>query len=130
MDNETYWAATEAEEALLGAILIESSNGSKDAITATSKVVSINDFTDYHRHGALRSRLYYAMLACKNPPHQINVARQLNIMGILKSGDCYQLAMLVATCPNCFLYEEYAKAIREYSEQRQGKHIVYTKGAE
>lgn len=130
MTNESYWAAMEAEKALLGAILIESADGnSKTAIRESRRFVSPKDFTDYAMHDSIRSRFFYAMIYCENPPHQINLARQLNSMDLLKAGDIEEMSSLIATCPNCFLFEDYAKAVKEYSEQRHGKKAVHIRGA-
>ncbi len=125
MIPESLRAAREAEQALLGAILIESSNGSKDAITAARAIALPSHFTDHGFTDNQNERIYTAMLSCDGAPDQINVARYLFQIGDLRKGDIPHLCNLVAECPDCFQYIEYANAVKEYAEARNGhKHLV------
>lgn len=112
---EVFEATREAEMALLGAILIMAS------IEDVPKLeVSPEDFLDYGLYDNKHTRIYQAMLKCQRP-HQINVARELNRQNKLKKYDCAYLSRLVATCPFPLDYLEYANAVKEYSNKRQGK---------
>lgn len=126
-------AAIDAEEALLGAILIESTTSTKDAITGISTMLSISDFYGYGPNAPIErqpqnTRIYHAMLHSKNPPHQIEVVRTMSRLGILQSGDIPYLCHLVAVCPCSLDYPHYAEAVRDYSKARRGDARPVFKG--
>ncbi len=125
INDEISSATVQAEEALLGAILIESTHGDRQAIQAVLAIVSPSDFYGYYEKQALvrqtrHARIFYAMTKTERPPHQITTAQEMNRLGILQSGDCAYLCHLVSMCPCSLDYVDYAKAVREYSLQRQG----------
>lgn len=112
---ELLQATGEAEEALLGAILIESTRGTREAINAVSHILSAHEF-----HGQGRAKIYQAMLQCPLPPHQISVALQMKDMGTLEPGVCSYLCLMVSTVPCSLDYMHYALAVKGYSKARKG----------
>jgi len=114
-------ARREAEEALLGAILIESAfKGVSESVRAASKLVRPEHFLGYYDKQPMsrqpkRVRIYQAMLDCESPPHQITVAHQLFNTETLIAGDCAYLCHLVAVCPCSLDFESYALAIVGYA---------------
>ncbi len=119
--DEVFIATKEAEEALLGAILIESASaGTRDAIKEVSNIIVVSDFEDGQFHDGLRSRIYAAMLSCLEVPHQINVALELERTDKLHKGDCAYLCHLVSVCPCSLDYMDYAQAVISYSDKRKG----------
>ncbi len=115
MGIEEVDATLQAEESLLGAILIESSDNSTQAISEVNKIVKSEDFYGVDRN----SRVFEAMLRTEHP-HQIGVAQTLYRNGKLASGDISYLCHLVFQCPCSLDYLDYAKAVKTYSLARQG----------
>jgi len=118
-------AILNAEEALLGAILIDSAGGDDTAIKTVARIVSTNDF--YGGSNSHHGRIYHAMIRSTQPPHQIVTAQTMQKLNTLQKGDCSYLRELVSKCPCSLDYESYARAVKEYSLQRQGiKKPMYT----
>jgi len=133
-NDENIPTTIQAEEALLGAILIESTRGDREAIDATSSIITLADFKGYlasqvTERQPIRSRIFYAMVKSNNPPHQIATAQTMNKLGLLQSGDCAYLCRLVSLCPCSLDYMDYAKAVKDYSHQRNGAHPIVFKDA-
>ena len=127
-------ATTQAEEALLGAILIESTRGDREAIDIISGIVTLADFKGYlasqpTERQSIHSRIFYAMVKSDNPPHQIVTAQTMNKLGLLQNGDCAYLCRLVSFCPCSLDYMDYANAVKDYSQQRDGKQPLVFKDA-
>jgi replicative DNA helicase len=112
---ETFNANYQAEEFVLGAILIQSSDGSRETINEIRYLLKPEYFTDFSRYNPLHSRIYEAMLNCEGAPHIINVMRQLSKMGNLKTGDINILEHCLSLNFNSFEYLSFANAIREYA---------------
>jgi replicative DNA helicase len=122
--SEIVYARNFAEQSLLGSILLDSASGSREVILKVSTIVTPDDFYD-----DLHKRIYRAMLACANPPHQINVAYEMARLNNLMKGDCAYLLNLIATTPNWLDYLDYADKVKAYSLQRQGIKRPMIRGA-
>lgn len=125
--TESETAAYTAEENLLGAVMIQSSFGDKTAIEAVSLILETIDFEgcflkDKPYIWPPHARVYYAMLYCENSPHQVNVALQMDKLGILRLEDCAHLAYYIRMTPCSLDYLDYANAVKEYSTMRQVKY--------
>jgi hypothetical protein len=119
-------AQIEAEESLLGAIMIQAQGG--DNRTKELKIEP-GDFygcvqSDKPDRWPIRARVYYAMTQCDCPPHQINVANQMFNLGILHDGDCAMLCSYVAVTPCSMDYQDYAKVLKDYSVKRKAKWMA------
>lgn len=119
--SEIFEAIRQAEEALLGAILIESSY-SANPVYEIKFIVSASDFLDHNKYDNRHSRIYQAMLNCDRP-QQINVAIEMARQGTLKPRDCAHLSHCIAMCPCSLDYLSYAKVVKEYSLIRNGKKM-------
>jgi len=134
MSEETE-ATIQAEESLLGAILIESAYaGNRDAINRARDIISPGNFYGYLPGKAInqqsqRARIFYAMVQSESPPHQVETARTLNQLGLLQTGDVALLCHLVSVCPCSLDFEDYAKAVKDYSLCRGGTRRPVYKGA-
>lgn len=121
--DEVQTATRLAEQALLGAILIESSCGSMTAIHTARGRVRPEDFLGYLATAkpwdrCIHARIYQAMLSCQLPPHQINTAQEMNRLHILQPGDCAYLLELISLCPCALDYKSYAVVVARYAELR------------
>ncbi len=117
---ESQEARLEAEESLLGALLIEGANLNETAIEEVKAIIQSSHFIHYNdgRH----ARIYEAMTHLKHP-HQVAVAEELNQNNKLQKGDCSYMAHLVAECPCPIAYMDFARAILSYShETRKPKY--------
>jgi|GEM_PF-3638884 replicative DNA helicase len=114
--------AIEAERALLGAILIEGT--SENVIPIVSAILSVNDFNQETPH----IKIYNAMLKC-DLPHIVNVPRQMVDDYTWQDSDYSYLMLLIADCPNSLDYKSYAKAVKDYSNERRGFIKPRFKGA-
>ncbi len=121
--SEIINASFDAEDSLLGAILIDATNGSKQAINKAKTIVNPGDFHQYNNR-----LIFTAMLACKDAPHQINVARQMLNMGILEDGCVSQMSHCISITPTHLDYQDYADAVREYSQRHRGDLPIKAKG--
>lgn len=122
-------AEQQAEESLLGAILLESSDSSKESIRKASSIIHYSDFYGFNpghdkqpKLWPIRSRIFHAMTQCPEAPHQINTALQMDRLGILQDGDITYMQHLVVICPCPLDYADYAKAVKEYSVKRLVKY--------
>ena len=121
-------ATIQAEEILLGAILIDSSgDGSTKAIKDVAAILKPEDFrgcipTDKLEHWVWRARFFYAMTQCELPPHPVNLANKLAEMGLLQKHDISLMSHCVSCVPCSLDYPHYAKAVKDYSIQRQIKY--------
>ncbi len=121
---EVLQASLDAEVALLGSILIESTRGTREAINEVAKFLKPSDFRSEQNR-----RIFSAILSCPGPPHEINVAEQLHALNLLQDGDCSHLCLCVASVPCSLDYSDYAKAVLHYSEEREGKKVSIVRGA-
>ncbi len=121
-------ATTQAEEVLLGAILIDScGDGTNEAIKKVSAIVEPKDFrgcivSDPVERWVWRARFFYAMTKCTLPPHEVNLANKLTELGLLLKHDVQLMAHCVSLVPCSLDYLHYAKAVKDYSIQRQVKY--------
>ena len=123
---EEVQAARQAEENLLGAILVDASDGEADRhfIDAIAFIVKPFDFMGFDNRYPVNSwqcqngRIYSAMLTCKGAPHSVNVAAELSRRGLLKQGDLSQLSHCIAELPTHLDWNDYAVAVRYYSQLR------------
>lgn len=122
--GEIIEATYNAEECLIGAILIESTDGTRNAINQIATILAPEEFySDQH------SLIYTAMLRCPLPPHQINTARQMLADKTLEDGVCSLLCQCVSVTPSSLDYFDYAMAVKRYSEHRSGIKHTPVKGA-
>jgi replicative DNA helicase len=119
-------AMHQAEECLLGAILIGASDGLDDrgTINACAFIVKPADFWDFDARYPVNirqcqnGRIYSAMLACKGPPHVVNVATEMSARGLLRDGDQAHLSHCIAEVPTHLDWNDYAISVRYYSQLR------------
>lgn len=102
----------DAEEALLGAILIEGT--CVNVLPEIKDLVSTDDFSR-----DIYQRIYRAMLKCELP-HIINVAHQMFTDKTLESKDCAAMRLFIAFCPTSLEYLAYAQAVSAYAKARRG----------
>jgi len=125
---EVNTATEDAEESLLGAILIQSTGGSRQAIDAVMDIIRPWDFrgcvaTDKPWMWIWRARVFYAMTLCESSPHIINVAHKLAELNLLEPYDCSLMAQCESNTPCSLDYLDYAKAVKDYSVKRQIKEL-------
>ncbi len=117
-------ATFEAEECLIGALLIESTRGTRQAIERVAQIIAATDL-----HTGQQSRIFLAMLSCESPPHQVSVALELDRKGLLQEGDCAYLRLCVSVVGCSLDYEDYANAVKYYSQARLGHDNIRVRGA-
>lgn len=120
-------SASEAEDCLLGSILIESCRGDNEAIRKVSNILQPWDFkgcsqSDKPAYWATNPKIYYAMLKCDLPPHIIAVSRKLVELDLLDIKHPAYMRHLEYSVPCSLDYLHYARAVKEYSLQRQVKY--------
>jgi len=123
--SEVLEATLDAEEALIGSILLESSNGSRETINKVALILKPQDFYD-ERHQVI----FKAMIQCPLPPQQINTARQIRANNELAKDIISHMSHCIATVPCSLDYQYYAEAVLKYSELRTGKKRPHVKGAQ
>ena len=117
-------AAWEAEEKLLGAILLGSSNydglnRGRRIINSVRRMVSSEDFHAQSKWGDTRNRrIYEAMLSTTLPPTVTNVERELARNHQLQKDDCLSLEQFFDTCPTYVDWPYYAGAVVDYAKRR------------
>jgi len=109
-------AMYEADDCLIGALLIEATTQTRDALIEVSGIVEPGDF----KH-PLNQTIFKAMCDCGKPPHQINTAQQLADTGTLDKHAIAHMSHCIAITPCSLDYLDYAKAVKYYSEVRQAK---------
>ncbi len=107
-------ATCEAEDNVIGAILINASDGSREAIIAIRAILQPQDFRQ-----DINRIIYTGMLACPNAPHQINVAAELARQGTLQNGVIPHLHYCVSVSTGLD-YVDFARDVKEYSQRRRG----------
>ena len=123
-------ATVQAEEVLLGAILIDSAgDGTNEAIQKVKAIIEPADFrgcipTDTPERWVWRARLFYAMTQCTLPPHVVNLANKLTELDLLQEHDVQLMAHCISQVPCSLDYPHYAKAVKDYSIQRQVKQYA------
>jgi replicative DNA helicase len=127
--EEISGAQSEAEESLLGAIIIESSYDNGKSIKQVMSIIKPEDFrgcviNDPPWRWTRRARIFHAMTKCENPPHEINLAYKLAELNMLNKYDCSYLISCSAMVPCSLNYMEYARKVREYSVNRQVKEYA------
>lgn len=113
-NTEILMSTYQAEDCLIGSILVESSYGSRVAINEVSKIITPEHFI-YH----LDRIIYTAMLSCSLAPHELNVAHQLFAMNMLEDGVIPHMCRCVSVTLG-LLYMEYASVVKSYAEARRG----------
>jgi replicative DNA helicase len=114
--TELFQSVRLAEQSLLGAILIDSSDGSTEVIDYCSHRIKPEYFLDYNFYDSKNTRIYIAMLECKSP-NQIAVAQKLKETKKLWGGDCVYLRELVADCPTIYIYQDCVETILDYAKE-------------
>lgn len=122
--DATRQATRQAETDLLASLLLEGSVTGSPAVREVGKMVNSTDFMDY-RKGDLgqRSRIYEAIMSS---PHadQITVAQTMHEKGTLKDGDVAYMAEIISDVPTSIDYLWYARAVVNYSVERQIKYYT------
>jgi len=121
--TEYLTATIDAEDFLIGALLVESAGSTREAINKVSSIIKPETF-----HVERNRRIYDAMLTCQLPPHQINVAKEMHSRGILENGDCSHLCFTVSLVPCSLDYIDYALAVKYYWQKRTGKQVYNIRG--
>jgi len=122
--GEVLQATNDAEDCLIGALLIESTRGDRYAIT---KVASFLEPSHFRQESC--QRIYASMVSCSSPPHQINVAQEMVLKGSLVAGDCAYMSLAISGVPCSLDYLDYAKSVLQFSQNRKGIRPVKIKGA-
>ena len=117
--NELYVVTRKSEASLLGAILIESTRGTRLAIDYARLIVEPSDFTDSRFYDSLHTRIFQAMLSCKEPPNQVVVAEEMYNQGKLQKLDCSYLCTIVAECPDSLDYHIFANRVADHALSRK-----------
>ena len=109
-------AVEQAEQAVLGSILVDSSfHVDRQMLTEVAKILRPADFR-WPQH----QRIYAAMLSCRESPNQIIVAEELNTQGKLETGDCAYLSHCIVVTPTSLDCLDYAEVVRRYALERRG----------
>jgi replicative DNA helicase len=114
-------AVLQAERALLGCILIYSSDGAMEAIDHCRTQLTPDDFIDfkYPDPDNIHSRIYQAMLKC-SAPHQLQTAIKMSELNLLRNKDISYLLYCVESAPCGLAYDDYCQIVKQYSMQRLG----------
>jgi hypothetical protein len=123
MPNELFAVAFDAEEALLGAILIESCRGTDQAIRKVGRILEPQDFTgcvptDKPDRWPKNARIFYGMLNCSAPPHAINLANSMVNLGVFQIDDPALMRYCERIVPCSLDYMDYARCVKDYSDRR------------
>lgn len=130
MGNINEAVATEdAEQALIGAILIDAAGGNRDTINHITTILQPRDFRgcaekDKPLYWGVNPRIYYAMLQTSDPPNIISVSLQLVKLNLFDLKYPAYMAECQYKCPCSLDAEYYAKAVKEYSLQRQARYYA------
>ena len=116
-----------AEESLLGAILVDASDGNdnRDTINAIALIVKPSDFMGFderypvNQYQCRNGRIYSAMLSCKGSPHIVNVSTEITSRGLINPGDNAHMSHCTAEVPNSYDWEDYAVSVRYFSQLRK-----------
>lgn len=120
MDAETKRAIWATEQAIIGSVLIQSSDEANwDCINELREVLKPDDFySDQHK------RIYHSMLQCRLlPPNQIVVAAKMNELRLLHNGDCASMSLCVAMTPCSLDYSYYAECLKSYRVYRRDSTV-------
>lgn len=119
----------DAERALLGCILIYSSDGATEAIDHCRQHLTPDDFLDnqYKDPHNIHSRIYQAMLQC-SAPHQLQVAQKLSELKLLRTKDISYLSYCIETAPCGLAYDDYCQVVKQYSLERNGEPKLKVRG--
>ncbi len=116
---KVYEATLNAENALLGAILIDSAfSRNRKAISEVATILTPKDFLEERC-----SRIYEAMIKCEGIPHQIHIGKQLVDSGKAKAGDMAHMSYCITGCPCSLDYMEYAESVVYYAMRRNPSRI-------
>lgn len=126
---EVTGATTEAEESLIGAILLESAYDDGNAIRQIKQIIEPWDFngctkSDKPWQWIWRARIYYAMTLCEVPPTEIIVTHKLIDLNMLQKEDRALLSHCVWVTPCSLDYLIYAGVVKDYSIRRQAKYLA------
>ena len=105
--GEYFTAVYQAEEALIGSILID-----PDWISQVKEIVKPNYF-----HNGTHKKIFTAMIECDHPD-QIMTAQKMIDQGTLEAGVIAQMSGMIATTPTSLDCMYYAEAVRNYAAQR------------
>ena len=118
--GELLRATQDAEDSLIGSLLIESTKGNREAIEQSIKLCLPTSF--YFENDR---RLYQAMISCQAPPHQINTANELSTHNNLQTDDCSHMSYCISIVPCSLDYLHYARCVASYSSQRSGNKKIH-----
>ena len=130
MGNINEAVATEdAEQVLIGAILIDAAGGNRDTINQIATILQPWNFqgcskNDKPLYWSVNPRIYYAMLQTSDPPNIISVSLQLVKLNLFDLKYPAYMAECQYKCPCSLDWEYYAKAVKEYSLQRQARYYA------
>jgi len=114
-DTEITRATCEAEDSLIGSILIASTDGYRNVIDEVAQIITPDHFKQWNDR-----QIYIGMLACSEAPHQVNVARQLHSMNLLEDGLISHMSFAISNTPTWLDYLNYAHAVIYYAGTRLG----------
>lgn len=118
---QTITLTIDAEENLLGSILIDGSTGKREALDCVMRIVSTLDFLrEQHR------RLYGAMLRCA-ATDQLSVALALEQANDLQKGDIPLMSYCISLTIGLD-YETYARQVKTLANERAGAAPVTKPG--
>lgn len=122
-------ATEDAEQILLGAILIDATGGNRDVIVNIATILQPQDFrgcsvNDKPLYWSINPRIYYAMLQTPDPPNIITVSLQLVKLNLFNLKYPAYMAECEYKCPCSLDWEYYAKAVKEYSLRRQARYYA------
>jgi len=123
--EDTLQAVYDADDCLIGAILIESSGCTREVINEVANLIEPSEFEN-----PLNANIFKAMLRCEGAPHQINTARQMLDMHLLEKGAISHMSYCISITPCSLDYLDYAEAVKHYSEIRTGKKRIIYRGAQ
>jgi replicative DNA helicase len=123
---EVTGATEEAEESLLGAIMVFQD---KEWARKAGVLLEPYDFLGADRRDkpdrwAPNARFFYAITKLTEVPNQVTIAYKLSELGLLQDGDCIRLSECIANCPCTQNFLPYAREVKEYSIHRQAKILV------
>jgi replicative DNA helicase len=124
-------ATQDAEQILLGAILIDATGGNRDVIFKVSQSLQPWDFRgcgekDSPAYWSVNPRIYYAMLQIVDPPNCVSVSLELVKLNLFEKEYPGYMAECEYMCPTSLDWELYAKAVKEYSLRRQARYFAST----
>ena len=118
--DELLQATSEAEEALVVALLLLGSGNYPERRTAMDEVLKVVNPDDLRFHGLMFQAMVDTHLSGA-PANPVSITQFLSQNNRLWDGCCAEMTRLISECyvsPYDYLY--YAQAVKVYSEHRQG----------